>query len=145
MIAEILATLAVGIFAGAALYINIVEQPARLLCGVQVAVMQWKPSYERGTLMQAPLAVIGSGLALWSWWAGGGAAWITGGILIFAVVPFTLLVIFPTNKMLLNEQLDISSADAARLVRRWGRLHAVRSLLSLSAFVLFLIALSHSR
>ena len=142
MIAEILATLATGIFAGAALYVSIAEHPARLLCGTAAAVNQWRPSYRRGTVMQAPLAVIAFLLAVWSWWAGDGSAWLIGGMLIVAVVPFTLIVILPTNHRLQSNQLDISSPEAARLLRRWGRLHVVRTILSLAVFVLFLFAVS---
>jgi len=54
MIPEMVATLASGIFFGAAVYINLVEQPARISCGVPVAITEWRPSYRRGTLMQAP-------------------------------------------------------------------------------------------
>ncbi len=60
MIPEVLATLASGIFFGAALYISLVEQPARVSCGMPLAVTEWRPSYKRGTWMQAPLALIGS-------------------------------------------------------------------------------------
>src|ERR1700722_6740730 len=57
VISEILATFACGIFAGAALYVNLVEQPARLSCGVGAAINHWRPGYQRGTAMQASLAV----------------------------------------------------------------------------------------
>jgi uncharacterized membrane protein len=91
--------------------------------------------------MQASLAIVGSLLALASWWIGKDAAWLLGGILLFAVIPFTLVVIFPTNKELESDKLDVSSAQAERLLRRWSGLHAVRSGLSLVAFVIFLFAL----
>jgi hypothetical protein len=91
--------------------------------------------------MQAPLAAIGFLLALWSWWSGSGWAWLLGGVLIFAVIPFTLIVIRPTNNLLMSDQIEISSPEAAHLLRRWGRLHAVRSALSLLAFLVFLFAL----
>lgn len=42
-------------------------------------------------------------------------------------IPFTLIVILPTNKQLLNPALDRRSAQAVQLFSRWGRLHAVRS------------------
>ena len=64
IVAAVIATLASGVFFGAALYINVVEQPARMSCGVPLAVREWRPSYKRGTLMQAPLALIGSVIAL---------------------------------------------------------------------------------
>ena len=125
MIPQIVATLACGIFAGAALYVSLVEQPARLSCGITLAVTEWRTSYKRGTVMQTSLAAVGFLLAFASWWIGKGAAWLLGGILLFAVIPFTLVVIFPTNKELESDNLDVSSAKAERLLRRWSALHAV--------------------
>ncbi len=145
MIPEILATLACGIFAGAAIYINLVEQPARLSCGINLALTEWRPSYKRGAAMQAGLALLGSGLGLVSWWRSGDPTWIIGGALLFAVIPLTLIVILPTNKRLQSEKLDVASAEAERLLRLWGRLHAVRSALSSTAFLIFLFALRHTR
>ena len=55
-----------------------------------------------------------------------------------SVIPFTLLVILPTNKRLLSPALDRRSAEAERLLAQWGALHAVRSVLSGMALLLFL-------
>lgn len=145
MIPEILATLASGIFAGAALYINFVEQPARLSCGIPLAIAEWRPSYKRGTIMQAPLALLGSLLAFLSAWINRDSAWTVGGAMLFSVIPFTLIVIFPTNKKLQSEKLDVTSAQAERSLRLWNKLHAVRSALGLLAFLAFLFALRHKR
>jgi hypothetical protein len=129
-------------FAGAAIYINFVEQSARLSCGIEPAVREWRPSYQRGTWMQAPLALTGSIAALVAWWFERRAGWLLGGILLFLVIPFTLLVIFPTNKRLESAELDLRSEEAGRLLRRWGWLHAVRSMLSVVAFLIFLFSLA---
>jgi Domain of unknown function (DUF1772) len=145
MIPEILATLACGIFAGAAIYVNLVEQPARLSCGIALAITAWRPSYQRGTVMQASLALVGSILAFYSAWLSRDLEWLIGGALLFAVVPFTLLVIFPTNKKLQSPELDVTSKEAERLLRLWGQLHAVRSVLGLVAFAVLLYALKSSR
>jgi len=145
MILEAVATLTSGIFFGAALYINLVEQPARVSCGVPLAVTEWRPSYKRGTLMQAPLALIGSVAALRAWCLQGNAAWLVGGSLFFLVVPFTLIVILPTNRQLESQELDIRSDKADCLLRRWGRLHAIRTLLSGIAFLVFLSILVAKR
>jgi hypothetical protein len=53
-----------------------------------------------------------------------------------AVIAFTLVVILPTNKRLLDPALDSGSAEAATLLARWGRLHAVRTVLGGVALLL---------
>ena len=140
---EILATLTCGIFAGAAVFISFVEQPANLSRGVNVALTVWRPIYKRGTAMQAPLAMTGSILGCIAWRLEKETAWLIGGVFLFAVIPFTLIVMFPTNKLLEDDKLDSSSAHAEQLLRRWGRLHAVRSGLSCLAFAIFLFALRY--
>jgi uncharacterized membrane protein len=134
MLFELIATLCAGLFAGAAIYITFVEHPARLECGTELAVTEFGPSYRRGTLMQASLAAVGLVAALVAWIQGRGLLVLVGGLLLGAVIPFTLVIIFPTNKRLLDPGLDRRSAEAAELLDRWGRLHAIRSVLSAVAF-----------
>jgi membrane protein YdbS with pleckstrin-like domain len=95
--------------------------------------------------MQAPLAAIGALAALVSWWFDRGLAWLIGGLLLLLIIAFTLLVIMPTNKRLESQELDLRSEEAGCLLRRWGRLHAVRSILSVIAFVIFLFSLLGAR
>ena len=138
-ILEFLATLCCGIFAGAAIYVNAVEHPARMSTGVRAALAEWAPSYKRGTVMQASLAVLGFGFALLAWLTGASLRVAVAGVALVLVVPFTLIVIMPTNRRL--EALDPNRdlADAAALLGRWNRLHLVRSALSAVALVLFLL------
>ena len=91
--------------------------------------------------MQAPLALIGSLAALLSFWINRRLEWLVGGLLLLFIIPFTLVVILPTNKKLESRELDLRSEQAGSLLRRWGRLHAVRSALGAAAFVLFLVSL----
>jgi hypothetical protein len=142
MALEIIATLCAGLFAGAAIYITAVEHPARLSCGTAIAVREFAPSYHRATVMQASLAVLGLLAAVGAWWRDGHAAILIGGILLGAVVPFTLLGILPTNRRLLAPSLDPESTEAAALLRRWGRLHAVRSVLGGLAFATLLVCVA---
>lgn len=140
----ILATLCAGLFAGAAIYINVAEHPARLACGTALAVREFAPSYRRAAKMQASLAILGLLAAVGAWWRTGHIGFLVGGALLGAVVPFTLLVIAPTNNRLLEPSLDPESAEAASLLRRWGRLHAVRSVLGALAFVTLLVCVSQT-
>jgi uncharacterized membrane protein len=142
MLFELLATLCAGLFAGAAIYITLVEHPARLECGTALAATEFGPSYRRATLMQASLAAVGLLAALVAWAQGRGVGVLIGGLLLGAVIPFTLVVILPTNKRLLDPGLDRGSVEAAVLLARWGRLHAVRSLVSALAFTVLLWCLA---
>ena len=90
-ILEFIATIAAAIFAGAALYVNAVEHPARMALDTKSAALQWAPSYRRATWMQAPLALASLAAGLASWWLGGGVIWAIAALLIGAVVPFTFL------------------------------------------------------
>jgi uncharacterized membrane protein len=134
---ELVATLASGLFAGAAIYISLVEHPARLECGTEIAVTEFGPSYHRAALLQAPLAAAGFVAGAAAWMSGSGASWLVGGILLGSVIPFTLLVILPTNNRLLDPALDKKSELAVESLKKWSRLHAVRSALGLAAFALF--------
>jgi len=87
------------------------------------ALAEFAPSYARATIMQASLAIVG--------FVAGLVAWLLG-----AVVPFTIIVILPTNKALLANPTGI---DAVRLLTRWNRLHAVRTVLSFAALLLLLL------
>ena len=111
-IVKILAALSAALFAGAALYINVAEHPARLTLETRQAALQWTPSYKRATWLQAPLAiasfVCGVAVALLA----GGRPWLVPALLIGAVVPVTFIVIMPTNRQLLAPNRDLASADS---------------------------------
>jgi hypothetical protein len=137
-----IAASAAGLFAGAAIYINAVEHPARMSCGTDVAVREFGPSYRRATLMQAPLAVVGCLSGLVAAWQDADLVVALAAVLLGVVVPFTLLVIAPTNQRLLSPDLDAGGPDATALLNRWGRLHAVRSALASASFLIFLLRLA---
>jgi len=106
-------------------------------CGTELAATVFGPSYRRATVMQASLAALGFVSALVAWFTSGSLAWLVGGIVLVSIIPFTLLVIMPTNRQLIASTLDRSSSKTRELLVRWGRLHAVRSALSLVALVIF--------
>jgi hypothetical protein len=140
----LLATACAGTFFGAALFVNLVEHPARVEGGTELAVREFGPSYRRAALMQGSLAVGGSLAGLVSSWQQQDLAVAAAAVLLGLVVPFTMVVISPTNERLLDPSLDAASPRAAELLARWGRLHAVRTSLSALAFGLFLLRLGSS-
>jgi uncharacterized membrane protein len=137
---EFVALFSTALFVGAALYINLVEHPARMECGTAVAVAEFVPSYRRATRMQASLAIVACLCAFSSWWLSRELAWLVGTILIGSVVAFTLIIMMPTNQKLVDPDLDRSSETARQLLVRWARLHAVRTVCSLTALLIFLVA-----
>ena len=144
-LAELIATLSSGLFAGASVYINLVEHPARMETGIRPALTEFAPSYKRATVTQVSLASAGFSSALVAWRSRSDARWLIGGVLLVAVIPFTALVILPTNKKLLDPATADDLALAEELLTRWGRLHAVRSVLSLASMLLFLFLLGKGR
>ena len=133
---EAVAILACTLFTGAAIYISAVEHPARLSCGAEAAVAEWAPSYKRATLMQVPLALVAGLFGIVRGIQGGGPLWLWAAMLILTVIPFTLLAIRPTNNRLLDPGRDRRSEETLQLLNTWGRLHAVRGVLSMAASML---------
>jgi len=136
-IASVIATLVAGLFSGACVYVTMVAHPARNECGPALAIKEFGRSYRRATLMQAPLAVLGLVTGVVAWAQGSGDRWLMGALLLGAMVPFTLIVIGPTNRRLTDASLDSSSSEAVALLTRWGRLHAVRTVVGVGVFVIF--------
>jgi hypothetical protein len=144
-IAQFIAVLACALFSGAAVYITFIEHPARMQCGVEIAATEFAPSYRRATVMQATCAAGGLLSSVAAWLGGASFWWLVAGVLLGSVIPFTLIAILPTNKRLLSPTLDRRSVEAERLLASWGRLHAVRSVLSGAALMIFLYLLVFSK
>lgn len=140
MFAGQLALVAAAVFFGAALYVNVAEQPARLLLDDRSALAEWKPAYKRGFSMQGPLAVVGFLLGLLAWWQTSDWRFLLGATLMIANWPYTLVAIMPTNNKLMAMPLDQAGPESRTLMESWGRLHAVRTGLGILATVAFLWA-----
>jgi hypothetical protein len=138
---EFVATLTGALFAGAALYINAAEHPARMGLETRMAALQWAPSYRRATWLQAPLALMSLACGVGAWLLGAGIGWLFAALLVGAVVPFTFAVIMPTNNKLLASGRDLDSLETRALLVHWGRLHAVRTILSLAGVSIYLWSL----
>ena len=135
----LLALVTASIFFGAAIYINIAEQPARLGLDDGSALVQWRPAYKRGFAMQAPLALVSALLGGVAWSTTNDPLWALGAVIMLANWPYTLLAIMPINRQLEATGSGSDPNTRDRLVR-WGRLHGVRSLLGAAATVIYVMA-----
>jgi hypothetical protein len=136
----LLALIASAIFCGAALYVNVAEQPARLSLDDRALLAEWKPSYKRGAAMQAPLALVGFLLGMLAWWQTAHPGFLIGAIAMIAPWPWTLIGIKPTNDALLATDPDKAGPKTRALIVRWGAIHGVRTALGALATVAFLWA-----
>jgi hypothetical protein len=138
MFAGQLALIVAALFAGAAVYVSVVEQPARLSLDDRALLTQWKPAYKRGTAMQASLAIIGFLLGVAAWWQTSYWAWLLGAAILIANWPYTLLGIMPTNRILMATEPATARSDSRALIKKWAALHAGRTALGFAATLIFL-------
>lgn len=140
MIAGHLALVVAAVFSGAAIYVNVVEQPARFALDDRALLAEWKPSYKRGLAMQAPLALAGFALSLVAWSQTRDLLFLVGGAMMLANWPWTILVINPVNSILMTTESAQAGAQTRTLIEKWGRLHAVRTAFGFIAVITFLMA-----
>ncbi len=140
MLAGELALTIAAVFTGAAIYINIAEQPARLQLDNRSLLAEWKPAYRRGYMMQASLVIVGGLFGLGAFLSTFDWRWLLGAVVLLANWPYTIYVMMPTNRRLMDTAPEAATAETRRMLERWGALHAGRTALGLVATLIFLWA-----
>lgn len=140
MLAGQLALIVAALFAGAAIYINLAEQPARLHLDDRGLLAEWKPAYVRGFAMQASLALVGFVLGMVAWWQTSNWVWALGAFILVSNWPYTIFGIMPTNRRLMEADPECAGPETRALIVKWGQLHAVRTGLGFAATSVFLWA-----
>jgi uncharacterized membrane protein len=140
MLAGNLALAFAAAFTGAALYLNLVEQPARLALDDRSLLSEWRPSDRRGFVLLAVLALIAAILALSAYFETNDLRWLIGALIQILSWPYTYFAIVPVT----NRILGLSGTDAASardLVRTWGLMEIGQTAIGAAACLAFLWAL----
>jgi Anthrone oxygenase len=140
MLAGELALTITALFTGAAIYINIAEQPARLQLDNRSLLAEWKPAYKRGYIMQASLAIVGGLLGLVAFLSTLDWRWLLGALVLLANWPYTIFMIMPTNRLLMDTPPEAATAETRRMLEQWDALHTGRSALGPLATLIVLWA-----
>lgn len=140
MIIGSLALATAGAFTGASLYVNYVEQPARMALSDDALIKEWEPSDHRGFIVLAGLAAVAALFGFIAFREIGDIRWLFGALVAIASWPYTYLAIVPLN----NRILALISADAAHEARKvislWGRLEIGQTALGLLATLIYVWA-----
>jgi hypothetical protein len=140
MLAGNLALVFAAAFTGAALYLNLVEQPARLALDDRALLSEWRPSDRRGFVLLAILALIAAIMALAAYFDSNDVRWLVGALIQIISWPYTFFAIVPiTNRILASSGAE--AAPARELVRSWGYLEIGQTAIGVVACLVFLWAL----
>jgi hypothetical protein len=141
---EVAALVTAALFSGAAIYVPFAEHHARRGLDPRAQLQHWKPSYTRGAIMQASLALVSGLLGIAVWLIGTPSAsdlWLIGGVLMLAAITYTFAVIWGLNGRLKATPLDQASADTVAMLERWGQLHLGRMALGIAGMLTYAVAI----
>jgi hypothetical protein len=124
-------------FFGAALYINIVEQPSRLSLDARSIIREWVPSNRRGFVMLAVLAIVSALSGYTDYIRSGDVRWLIGGTIILSSLPYAYFVITPVNILLYGARRNTPLSTIRELVRNWGLLEWGQTAIGLAASCIY--------
>jgi len=138
-----ISVIATGLFAGGALMQSIVDHPARQSTEPAAAIGQMQATLKFADPYMPILVLLGS-ISMMVTYYFHHRTWhiVAAALLLLLIIPFTLIVIFPVNKKMLTLSGAAHEHSAIRsLMRRWGRLHAIRSALGCTALMVIVFQL----
>lgn len=124
-------------FFGAALYVNSVEQPARLGLDARAIIREWIPSNRRGFAMFAVLALVSALSGYADYVDRGDVRQLIGGAVILSSLPYLYFVVTPVSVLLYGARDKAPPSLIRELVRDWGLLEWGQTAIGLAASLLF--------
>jgi hypothetical protein len=140
MISGTLALAFAAAFSGAALYVNWVEQPARMALDEEALLSEWGPSDSRGVALLAALALAAAIAGFIAYFESQDVRWAVGALIIVSSWLYTFFVMAPLNNQILSLRgRDVAAARA--LIRQWGLIESGLTAIGVAAVAVFLWAL----
>lgn len=139
---ECVNTFAGGIMAGIALYINIIEHPARMAINEPKAIhRQWMASFDRAGIFMPVLSITpmaGAGI-MYYLNPSKAVPWAVAAGFTFFNLPYTALVLLPNYIKPIHDENICSKKDpkwVVKTVENWNKYHTVRTVSNLISFAL---------
>ncbi|GLI91721.1 DUF1772 domain-containing protein [Methylocystis echinoides] len=140
MIIGSLALAAAGAFTGASLYVNYVEQPARLALSDEALIKEWEPSDHRGFIVLAGLAALAALFGFIAYRELNDLRWALGALVMLASWPYTYLAIVPLNNRILGLIGADAAHDARKVIDLWGKLEIGLTAIGVAGLLIFVWA-----
>ncbi len=137
MLLDLFAFAAACAFVGAALYVNVVEQPARLALDARSIIREWMPSNRRGLVMLAVLAFVSAFSGYADYIRTGDVRWLIAATIILASWPYAYFVMTPVNILLYGAHRKAPATAIRELMRDWGLLEWGQTAIGLGAACMF--------
>jgi len=118
------------------LYVSLVEQPARLACDVDTALNQWRPSYNKAAILQIILSVLSVITSIALYFISKDIFLLMAGLILLIIAPLTLIIMHSCIKQLSDPARTGTTPGTMPLIKKWGRLHNWRTVISLTALIL---------
>ncbi|OAI24876.1 MULTISPECIES: DUF1772 domain-containing protein [Methylosinus] len=140
MVTGSLALAVAGAFTGASLYVNFVEQPARLKLDDKSLMKEWETSDHRGFALLAGLSLLSAVLGFIDYKTSDDARWLAGAAVIVAAWPFMFYAVSPLDNRILALISAEDGADARKSIELWGKVQLALTALGALAVALFVFA-----
>ena len=128
-----------GIQFGVALTASVIIHPILVMIDKIVAIEVFKPFFDKTHILVLILSIFITILALVYSIFTGNLWWVGVSLLLHLNGPYTLLFMMPINKRLMDKNVDPGSEKTAEDLKKWGKLHLVRTVLNGIIFLAFVI------
>lgn len=124
---------------GVALTATVIIHPILVTVKKTIAITVFKPFFDKTHVLVLILSIFITILALVYSIFTGNLWWVGVSLFLHLNGPYTLLFMMPINKRLMDTNVDPRSEKISEDLKKWGRMHLVRTILNGIIFLAFVI------